>query len=97
MEIFHYTQFKIAAIINNGPIPQGPADQNTIDTALNITFTLIGAITLLFFVIAGLRYTLSKGEPDNVQRAKNEMKYAVIGLIIVALAYPIVKFVVSKI
>jgi len=47
-------------------------------------------------VIAGARYALSKGEPDNVQKAKNEMKYSAIGLIIAASAAAIVNFVIGK-
>lgn len=86
----------LAAIINKGPLPQATADKGTITTALTITFTIIGALALLFMVIGGTRYALSKGEPDNIQKAKNEIKYAAIGLIISFLAVAIVNFVIGK-
>jgi len=50
----------------------------------------------LFLVIAGARYALSKGEPEGIQKAKNEIKYSLIGLVIAATAALVVNFVVDK-
>lgn len=86
----------LAAIIDKGPLPQATAGKGTITTVLTITFTIIGALALLFMVIGGTRYALSKGEPDNIQKAKNEIKYAAIGLIISFLAVALVNFVIGR-
>lgn len=85
-----------AALINSDPLPKTTAGQGTITKILTITFVIIGALALLFMVIGGTRYALSKGEPDNIQKAKNEIKYAAIGLIIAFLAVAIVRFVIGK-
>jgi hypothetical protein len=44
----------------------------------------------------GLKYITSGGDSGNVTGAKNTILYAIIGLIIVALAQFIVRFVLSK-
>ena len=85
-----------AAIISGGPLPKTSAGQGTITKVLTITFVIVGALALLFMVIAGTRYALSKGEPENIQKAKNEIKYSAIGLIIAFLAVAIVNFVIGK-
>lgn len=88
--------FTALGIIDTGPLPRGDASKGTINKVFLITFGIIGALAFLFMVIGGARYALSKGEPDNIQRAKNEIKYAAIGLIIAALAAAIVNFVLGR-
>ena len=77
-------------------MPQACADSTTLRTIFLIAFAVIGALAFLFMVIAGARYVFSKGEPENVQKAKNEIKYSAIGLIVTALAAATVNFVLGR-
>jgi len=77
-------------------IPHAQATPDTLRTIFLVAFAIIGSLAFLFMVIAGARYAMSKGEPDNIQKAKNEIKYSAIGLVIVALAAAIVNFVLDK-
>lgn len=64
----------------------------------NIVNTLIfasGIIAVVFIIVGGLRYILSQGDEKAVQGAKNTVLYAVIGLVVVILAFAIVNFVLS--
>lgn len=88
--------FAANGLINSDSLPRAQATPDTINKIFLITFAVIGSLAFLFMVIAGARYALSKGEPDNVQKAKNEMKYSAIGLVIVALAAAIVNFVLDR-
>ena len=47
-------------------------------------------------IIAGLKYITSQGEPANIATAKNSIIYAAIGLVVVALAQVIVRFVLNR-
>jgi hypothetical protein len=47
-------------------------------------------------IIGGFRYITSGGDSGSVSSAKNTVLYAIVGLIIVALAQVIVRFVLSK-
>jgi hypothetical protein len=47
-------------------------------------------------IIGGLRYVTSGGKQESVTSAKNTILYAVIGLVIIALAQIIARFVLQK-
>jgi predicted permease len=67
--------------------------------ANNITriFTIIvGAISVIMIIYGGFRYITSGGASDKVGSAKNTLIYAIIGLIIVALANVIVSVVINQ-
>lgn len=66
---------------------------DTIATVINVLSSLVGVIAVIMIIIGGYRYITSGGASDKVTSAKNTLLYAVIGLVIVALAQVIVKFV----
>ena len=74
-----------------------PGSGSTLTDALQLVLAIAGAIAFLIIVIAGLRYTLSEGNPQSTSKAKNTIIYASIGLLIIALAFSIVRFVVGRI
>ena len=90
------TLFIAAGLINSNPLPHAQATPDTLKTIFLVAFAVIGSLAFLFMVIAGARYAMSKGEPEKILQAKNEIKYSAIGLIIVALAAAIVNFVLDK-
>ncbi len=85
-----------SGLISSDSLPQACADSTTLRTIFLIAFAVIGALAFLFMVIAGARYVFSKGEPENIQKAKNEIKYSLIGLVIAASAAAIVNFVLGR-
>jgi hypothetical protein len=69
---------------------------NIITTVINIFSVIVGIIAVIMIIIGGLKYITSGGASDNVSSAKNTILYAIIGLIIVALAQILVRFVLNK-
>ena len=67
-----------------------------IATIINIFSVVVGIIAVIMIVYGGFRYITSGGDSGKVTSARNTILYAIIGLIIVALAQFIVKFVLSK-
>jgi cytochrome bd-type quinol oxidase subunit 2 len=63
---------------------------------LNLFTAIVGFIALITIIISGLRYITSGGSSEKTNEAKNTILYAVIGLVIVALAQIIVHFVLHK-
>ncbi|MFH1077661.1 MAG: pilin [Patescibacteria group bacterium] len=55
---------------------------------------MVGGLALLVFVYAGVLW-MTAGSSDRVQKAKDTMKYAVIGLAMIAFSYVITSFVVD--
>jgi cytochrome bd-type quinol oxidase subunit 2 len=79
-----------------------PTDTGTNVTALikkiiNILSVLIGAIAVIMVIIGGFRYITSAGNPEQAKGARNTILYAIIGLVIVALAQVIVHFVLNSV
>lgn len=77
-------------------LPQVDSGSSEIKLILSIVFTLIGAMSLLVITIAGFRYIVSRGEPQEIARAKNSIIYALVGLVVSILAFSIVNFVVGN-
>jgi len=67
-----------------------------IKVAVNILSAVVGIIAVIMIIVAGLRYVTSGGKEEGVKGAKNTILYAVIGLVIVALAQLIVHFVLNQ-
>lgn len=49
-----------------------------------------GAIAVIFIVVAGFRYVLSRGDDGEVGNAKNALVWTIVALVILILAYSIV-------
>jgi cytochrome bd-type quinol oxidase subunit 2 len=70
--------------------------QGIINLVINIFSLVVGVISVIMIIIGGLKYITSGGESGNVTTAKNTILYAIIGLVVVALAQFIVRFVLNK-
>lgn len=66
-------------------------------TVINLFSLVVGVVSVIMIIIGGLKYITSGGDSGNVTGAKNTILYAVIGLVVVALAQFIVRFVLSKV
>lgn len=78
-------------------LPTTQASSYELKLILSIIFAILGAISVLFVVIGGFRYTISGGDPQDMQKAKGTIMYAVIGLVVAIIAEAIVTFVLSYI
>ena len=70
---------------------------NIITTVINLFSVVVGVIAVIMIIYAGLKYITSGGDSAKITSAKNTIVYAIIGLIVVALAQFIVKFVLNKV
>jgi len=68
-----------------------------IKDVINIFSIIVGVVSVIMIIIGGFRYITSGGDSGNVSSAKNTIIYAIIGLVIVALAQFIVQFVLNKV
>lgn len=66
-------------------------------TIVNIFLILAGLVAAIFLVIGGVQYIISRGDDDAVEKAKNTILYAIIGLVVIGLSAAIVNFVVGAV
>jgi predicted cobalt transporter CbtA len=69
----------------------------TVATVINIMSIVIGFAAVIMIMVGGFKYIISSGDSANINSAKNTILYALIGLVVVALAQVIVHFVLSKV
>ncbi|HUD10648.1 MAG TPA: pilin [Candidatus Saccharimonadales bacterium] len=74
----------------------GTAFTNIVTTIINIFSLVVGAVSVIMIIVGGFRYITSGGNDTGIAGAKNTIIYALIGLVIVALAQLIVHFVLAK-
>ena len=68
------------------------------DVAVNLVngvISLVGLVAVVFIIIGGIRYQLSQGDASRAKAAKDTILYAIIGLVVAALAWAIVNFVIG--
>lgn len=80
-------------------IDQGNATLNSLPLVIqnvsNLLLTFVGAFALVVLVYNGIKYMLASGEPEKIEKAKKQTKYAVIGLVIAVLAYYLIDFLIG--
>ena len=64
--------------------------------ATNIIAYIGGIAAVILVILGGIRYITSAGDAGNAASAKNTILYALVGIIVIALAKTIIGFVISK-
>jgi hypothetical protein len=75
-------------------IPKVAANDAQLQNILSSAFLVIGAITILFIIIGGIRYIVAAGDPGSITRAKDTILYAIIGLVLTTIAFAITQLVI---
>jgi hypothetical protein len=66
-------------------------------TVVNVLSVVVGIAAIIMIVIAGFKYITSGGDSNKVASAKTTLIYAIVGLIVVALAQFLVHFVLKSV
>jgi hypothetical protein len=74
----------------------GGSVQNAISVAVNILSWVVGIAAVMVVIVGGFRYITSAGDSAKVSSAKNTILYAVVGLVVVAMAQVIVRFTINR-
>lgn len=81
------------------PIQQGLAGKGKlseiITTIINILLVLSGMIAVVFIIIGGFQYMVSRGSEENATKGKKTITNAVIGLIAVIMSFAIVSLITN--
>ena len=72
-----------------------PALQDTVTNIINGVIAVTGLVAVIFIIVGGVQYMTSLGEPGKIQKAKNTILYALIGLTICALSFAIVNWAIK--
>jgi len=79
----------------NVNIPTLTAEQ-VLQNGLNIVYFLAAIIAVIVIIIGGFTYTASAGNAASVTKAKNMILYAVVGIVLIIIAYAVTNFVIGR-
>lgn len=68
---------------------------NVIVTVIRILSIIVGVAAVIMIIIGGLKFVTSGGDSSKTASAKSTILYAIVGLIIAALAQILVRFVLT--
>jgi hypothetical protein len=77
-------------------LPVVGASSDELSQILKIVFGIMSAVAVLMIVIAGFRFVVAQGNPQDVAKARQTIIYSVIGLAVALTAEAIVAFVLGK-
>lgn len=66
-----------------------------VNTIIDVFSWVVGIVAVIMVIFGGFRYITAAGDSTKTKTAKDTILYALIGIIIVALAQTIVKYVIS--
>ena len=69
----------------------------TLSNVINLLSAIIGIAAVIVIVLNGLRFITANGDSNAITSARNGVIYALVGLIIVALAQAIVRLVLNRV
>ena len=82
--------------LNNIP-NRGNTDNYDIMVVFNWIYSMAAIVAVGYIVYGAILFGISEGDPSRVKKAKDSVTYAVIGLVIVGLAWAITSFVTKSI
>ena len=87
----------LASSVDPLPIDDGGNLTDQIVNIINVVVGVLGIVAVIVIIMGGISYMTSAGDPGKVKKGKDTILYGVIGLIICALAFAIVNFVIKNI
>jgi hypothetical protein len=83
----------IAATSVNQDVAQFWELETVFGNIVQAVLAFAGIVLFIMLLIGGFKYLTAGGDPKSVESAQKTLTYAVIGLVLIALAYLILKFI----
>jgi hypothetical protein len=93
--IKHFADVTIDESLVN--IPKPDLTESSVSTGLEIFFGVAAAVAVLIIAISAFKMTVSRGNAEDVKKARDAIVYASIGLAITLSGFVIVAFVLENI
>ena len=77
-------------------IPQPAANDVQLQALLSGVFAIAGIMAVIFIILGGIKYSISQGNAADLEKAKDMIVYALVGLLFVIIAFTIVQVVTAQ-
>lgn len=77
-------------------LPKAQVNDAQFQSLLSGVFAIAGAVAVVFIILGGIKYSISQGNAGDLQKAKDMIVYALVGLVFVIIAFSIVQLVTAR-
>ena len=74
----------------------GSTATNIVSAGINILSYIIGVVAIIMIIFSGIRFAISGGNSSAVEESKKMLIYAIVGLVLAALAQVLVRWVLAS-
>ncbi len=72
-------------------IPTGDLEENILPAAIKMFLGVVATISFVMFIYSGVNLIISQGNEEEMTKFKNMLIWSVVGLVVITMAYAIVK------
>ena len=90
--------FRLAIVIDGGDIGYDTGirkGETGLGQILTLAYAWAGIIAVIILIVAGYLFVTARGNAEQMKRAKDAIRGAVIGLIVVAMAFAITRLIIG--
>ena len=95
--MFAKDDFDIKNVDSLNNANRGNTDNYDVMVVFNWIYSMAAIVAVGYIVYGAILFGISEGDPSRVKKAKDSVTYAIIGLVIVGLAWAITSFVTKSI
>ncbi|MFC1678400.1 pilin [Patescibacteria group bacterium] len=77
------------------PLGEGITAQLLIGQIINTILGIVGSLALVMFIYGGLTWMTASGNNEKIQKGKDILMWAALGLVVIFSAYAMVKFILE--
>ncbi len=77
-------------------LPKAEINDAQFQGALSAVLGVAGVVAVIFVILGGIKYSISQGNPGDLEKAKDMIVYSLVGLGFVIMAFTIVQFVTAN-
>lgn len=77
-------------------IPKAEINAAQFQGIFSLILAVAGAVAVIFIILGGVKYSISQGNPGDLEKAKDMIVYSLVGLGFVIMAFTIVQFVTAN-
>lgn len=90
-------QFRVPTAAGTDPVPTDTKITDILIRIIQILLAVAGLIAVIFLIVGGFRYITAAGNEETAEAAKKTITNAIIGIVVIILAFVIVRVVANAV
>jgi hypothetical protein len=91
--VFSFINTVLAADVDTSDVPTLKGFETIFGRVVSVALGFGGVVLLIMLIAGGFQFITAGGDPQKVEQAKKTLTYAIAGIILLALAFLILRFI----